>query len=326
MATEPAVAGRVSGLRRFAAPIYSVQEQVLGSMILLGEGRPGRVVHFPHYNAPWVVPPQSVVTVHDLIHFRVPGDHGWLKAELARTVLTNVVRKARLVIVPSRATAADLVEVLPEAADRIRLIPHGVSPTFAPLPAGETESFKRERGLGQYLLYVGNRKSHKNLGRLLRAYRLLREESPGLQLVIAGKKFEAEDEVDRLRRELKLDGLREWEPAGDEELRRLYCGAAVFVFPSQYEGFGFPPLEAMACGTPVASARATSLPEVVGEAGVYFDPRDVEDLAQTVSRVLSDDELRSSLRQLGLTRSGSFTWERTARATLAVYGEVCREA
>lgn len=326
LASEVELKARVGRVLSFTAPMYSLREQVEGSLLRWRTGEGPAVVHFPHYNAPWALPRPSVITIHDLIHFHFPEAHSRWKLGAARMVLANAVRKAARIIAISRHTAEDLAQMFPDCVGRIRLTYPGVAPFFSSSSSAAVAAFKQERGLGRYLLYVGNRKPHKNVGRLLHAYHLLLREFPDLQLVVAGKRFATEDDVTRLTRELGLNGVVEWEPPSDDQLRLLYCGAEAVTLPSLYEGFGLPPLEAMACGVPVVVARAASLPEVVGEAGVYVEPRDVEDIARGLREVLVDETLRAKLREAGLVRARQFSWERTARETVEVYRESLEEA
>lgn len=319
---QPELQGIVVEVVPLQASIYSVAEHIYGSQLLHRYKGKTDLFHFPHYNVPWVGKENTVVTVHDLIHFRFPAYYGGVKVKLAKIVLENAVKKAGRIIVVSQATADDLVQMYPNIAEKIRVIPNGVSEFFRPQPNEIIDAFKKRQGLRQYLLYVGNRKPHKNLGRLLRAYAKLKTSFSTLQLVIVGKKFNEQDEVTNLIKELKLSDVVELERVNDDDLLRLYCGAEALVLPSLYEGFGLPPLEAMACGTPVVVSNISSIPEVVGEAGVYVDPYNVREITQSLFRVLTNQNLRQHIREKGLMRAKLFTWEKTMQRTLEVYQEM----
>jgi glycosyltransferase involved in cell wall biosynthesis len=174
-------------------------------------------------------------------------------------------------------------------------------------------------------LYLGINKPHKNLSRLLQAYRLLREEM-GVEtplLVIAGAWDERYPEVKQQAAATELaDSVRFLGPVPEADLPSLYAAATLFVFPSLYEGFGLPVLEAMACGTAVACSRSSSLPEVGGRTAFYFDPRDVAEMAAVIARPLRDKRLRAEREQQGLDQAARFSWQRTADETLAIYREL----
>jgi glycosyltransferase involved in cell wall biosynthesis len=206
------------------------------------------------------------------------------------------------------------VMVIPEAANaRYRqLDPDAVAPALG-----------RYGVEPPYILYVGSLEKRKNLPRLLQAYARLRQDLPGWKLVIVGaRKWKSAPIFDTLSR-LGLEPYVHFTGFVEEDdLPALYNGADLFCFPSLYEGFGLPVLEAMACGTPVVTSSTSSLPEVAGEAALLVDPYDVEAIAAAMRRVLSDPELAQDLRARGLARAAQFTWERTARETIAVYERV----
>lgn len=198
---------------------------------------------------------------------------------------------------------------------------------FRPISAAESEPTLRQYGIERpYILYVGALESRKNLPRLLAAYARLREWSERWRLVIVGaRKWKSSpifDTVQQLGLEphVTFTGY-----VADEHLPALYSGADLFAFPSLYEGFGLPVLEAMACGTPVVTSNTSSLPEVAGDAAILVDPRDVEQIANAMWLVLSQPDLAAALREKGLARAAQFTWERTARETIEVYKQALQD-
>jgi glycosyltransferase involved in cell wall biosynthesis len=201
------------------------------------------------------------------------------------------------------------------------VVPLAAGRQFRPVEAAEAGPVLEKYGVERpYILYVGALESRKNLPRLLEAYARLRKWSARWKLVIVGARkwkftpiFEA---VQRLGLEPHVHFT---DYVADEDLPALYRGAELFAFPSLYEGFGLPVLEAMACGTPVVTSNRSSLPEVAGDAALLVDPLDVEAIAGAMQRVLADEALAAGLREIGLARAAQFTWERTARETVAVY-------
>jgi len=281
--------------------------------------------HVFHAGSLWVPASRRaavVVTLLDLTPIRFPQYH------LASNRFTLEQLKRRLsrsnaVIVPSKSTAGDLRSYSLVAEEKVRVIPLGLNPVFRPIKG--RRDLLRGHGLdGEFILTVGSIEPRKNLARLLQAFSLLkkRHHIPH-KLAIAGPQGWMQEDVPRIISELKLDNevvFTGFVP--DEILNVLYNEAALLVYPSIYEGFGLPPLEAMAAGCPVAVSRVSSLPEVVGEAGWYFDPLEVEEIARTVLNVLESDDSRLRLSELGRRRSAEFSWRRTAGATLAVYKEL----
>lgn len=324
---RPSLTAGVVRVVPFRAPIYGVKEQAAGSVLLARLNREADVFFFPHYNAPWFLPEPSVITVHDLMHMIFREHFSRAKVAAARLVMRRAANKARRIIAISNSTGRDLSALLPGVSCKVRVVYRFANTFFASEKQGSDAYLASGDGdLSRYVLYVGNRKPHKNLVRLLEAFMLLRQEDPDLRLVIVGKRFRPIDEVDQAVARLGLhDAVMEVEGCSDEELRHLYMGARALVLISLYEGFGLPPLEAMACGTPVVVSNVASLPEVVGNAGVYVNPYEVEDIARGIHRVLTDENLRREFREKGLARARLFTWERAARETLAVFEEAVRE-
>jgi glycosyltransferase involved in cell wall biosynthesis len=285
--------------------------------------------HSPHYVLPLLCPKAAVVTIHDCIHLLFPE---YLPNRFAKRyawfMMRNAVHRSELILTVSEASRADILSFYPEAdAERLKVVPNAIDEAILEEPGEEEMERVRERYQirGRFVLYAGNIKPHKNLARLIAAFGLLKRRSghDDLKLLIIG------DEVNRyasLRRSVEAAGVRQdvrfFGFVPDHTLAALYRLAAVFAFPSLYEGFGLPPLEAMACGTPVVTSRISSLPEVVGDAALLVDPYSVEDIAGALERVLGDDALRASLVVRGRARAQSFSWERSARAIHAGYMKV----
>lgn len=257
----------------------------------------------------------SVVTVHDVFSL-ISGDWAdekFRKKKAAR--YAQIAKKAGLIICDSKSTEDDFTSLFPGAKDKLRVVPLGVGPEFHPLPG-------REPTANPYILHVGNIASRKNLVRLVGAFEALAGSHSQLRLVLAGRLSYRHEEVlekiaaSECRDRIALPGY-----VPRSELAALYRGAQALVFPSLYEGFGLPALEAMACGTPVIASKRSSLPEVVGKAGLLVNPESGEEIAGTIDRLLSDSALRERLSQAGPRRAGEFSWKRTAHETLAVYRE-----
>jgi glycosyltransferase involved in cell wall biosynthesis len=273
---------------------------------------------------------RTVLTVHDLIYRLFPEYHLPLNKWFLNLFMPLFVRRADAIIAVSRCTRDDLIRHYDVPPEKITVIYEGVDTQFQPITDPGTLAAVRARyGLPQhYILYVGTIEPRKNLTTLLEAYVALKAQTPNLQspisnlhLVIVGRKgWLYQDFFQRLR-ELGLEEDEVVLPGfvPDEDLPALYSAAELFVFPSLYEGFGLPPLEAMACGTPVVTSNTSSLPEVVGEAGLMVDPHDVRALREAMERALIDEHLRTELRTRGLEQAGRFTWEKTAQQTLEVY-------
>jgi glycosyltransferase involved in cell wall biosynthesis len=265
---------------------------------------------------PLMAPDRSVVTVHDLVPFLMP-EVSSAKTWWTHRVFERTVTRLRAVITDSQSAAQDLRDMLPAIRTPIETIPLAPRPAFRPAnPPQRPLPF-------DYFLAVGTLEPRKNLPMLLRAYRKAATVAPDLpQLVIAGKlgwknaEFEALLADTGLRERVHLAGY-----VSDAELLTLFQGAIAFVYPSLYEGFGLPVLEAMACGTPVITSACSSLPEVGGEAALYVDPTDESAWAETLLRV-RDPGLRAALSRSGIAQAARFSWTETARRTLALYHEV----
>ena len=315
----------VGKLHPFRSPVYSVLEQVeypfrMGNC---------RLWHAPHYNIPLLKgKTRLVVTIHDLIHWIFQKEfYSPLQATYVRLLFQRLSKSADRIIAVSQRTRDDLIQHFKVPAEKIRVIYEGVSEEFfSPMDPERRRQFLRERDLPeQFLLYVGLMKPHKNVERLLRVFKKLRREgkikSP---LVLVGKKDKHYPKGFESTRDLANgDGIHYLpEVSTRKELVSLYASALALIHPSLYEGFGLTCLEAMASGLPVAVSRAASLPEVVGEAGYYFDPYSEDSLAEALTTMESEERLRKELAQRGRERARKFSWAKAAEETIQVYREV----
>ncbi len=279
------------------------------------------LLHATGFDAPLWQPLPLVYTVHDLIGMLYPDNLPPVARFYWSKWLPWSVRFARYIIADSECTKRDLQRLLAVPLERITVVPLAADGRFVPQPPDVSTALRARLQLPERMvLYVGTVEPRKGLDTLLDAWALLAAELPETQLVIAGKLGWY---TDRLHDQLRRLGLTErvhWTGyVADEDLPALYGAADVFVFPSRYEGFGLPPLEAMACGTPVVASNAAALPEVVGTAGLLHAPDDAVALARLLWLVLSQPALHTELRARGLRQAHGFSWQRTARQTLAVY-------
>lgn len=265
----------------------------------------------------------AVVTVHDLTVLLYPEAHR-LKVRWSQVAfLDRSLARARRIVADSEATARDLRFHFPGTADRIQVVPPGVDPEFRPASEDERQAIREVLGTPDgYLLYVGTLEPRKNVETLLRAWERIRDtrEKPP-PLLLAGSPGWRNRAQRRRLEALAPEGVRHLGRVEPEVLVRLYQGATVFVFPSLYEGFGLPPLEAMACGVPVVVSDASSLPEVVGDATPKVPPLDSRALAEEVVRLLNEPDLAHERAERGRERAAQFTWERAAAGMAGVFDE-----
>ncbi|GAC1385552.1 MAG: glycosyltransferase family 1 protein [Herpetosiphon sp.] len=283
------------------------------------------VVHDPNGIAPFLAPrgpTRRIVTIHDAVAYVYPATHNRLDNWRYHAMLPWAVQRADMVLTDSQHSLRDLKRYLNVPDRSIRYIHCGIDGRFAPVPeTSERANILSQYGIAQpYLFYVGGINGRKNIARLFEAYAEVRKHHPQLMLVIGGKRQWQTSEIDTTLYRLDLQHHIHFTGyVDDAHLPALYSGAEAFVFPSLYEGFGFPPLEAMACGTPVITSTASSLPEVVGDAALLIDPYDVGALIAAIEQVVTDPTLRTELRERGLKRVSTFTWAHTAQKTLAAY-------
>ncbi len=278
------------------------------------------VLHGPVNVAPLLAPCATVVTVHDLAYLRLPDRLPTGRRRYFAALTRASVRRASRVLAVSESTKRDIVELLGVPPEQIAVTPLAADPSFRPVTGEALEVFLGEQGIVRpFVLSVGTLEPRKNLPTLLRAFARIAAEMPH-DLVLAGPEGWMTDEIHETRRRLDLgDRLRFTGYVDAEALPAWYSAADLFVYPSLYEGFGLPPLEAMACGTPVITSDVSSLPEVVGDAGLTVPPTDEMALAEAMRRVLGDPAIGADLRKRGLERAKRFSWEQTAALTVAAY-------
>ena len=282
------------------------------------------LLHSPYYVKPYLpLGCPSVVTIYDLFGWRFPRELSRRGRLFYRLTMGLAVRTAAALITLSESARADLLHVYHLDPDRVTVTLGASERRFSPQPPDLIAALRQRYTLPErYVLYLGAQKPHKNLERLLRAWRRLSEAdaTAGSMLIIAGHATAHGQQLRLLVETLGLSASVRFLPnVADADLPALYSGAELFVFPSYYEGFGLPPLEAMACGTPVLCAYATSLPEVVGNAAMTFDPYNMIELAESLGRLLNNSSLRRDLSARGRRRARDFSWRRTAMVTLSLY-------
>lgn len=322
----------IEHVRPMARPLRLGWEQLLLPLQL--RRRRIDVLHSPHHHTPLAAGLAAggglrrVVTVHDVTFLLLPERYPLARRLYMSTVTRASARAADAFIAPSAAVRNDVVRKLGLPADRVFVIPEAAAPMYAPADGEAMARLRLKYRLpNRYLLSVGSLEPGKNRARLIEAYARLHHEGIDTPLMIAGQRaWRYEGDFELVRR-LGLDEqVRFLGYVPDEDLPALYSGAQLLAFPSLYEGFGLPVLEAMACGTPVLTSNVSATAEIAADAALLVDPRSVDALASALGRLLTDDALRGDLRRRGLARAAEFSWERTARETLSVYKKVAARA
>lgn len=287
------------------------------------------ILHVPYFSPPLITGKPTIITIHDTIPFLFPEYRRGLGKRLYLQLLQFAARRAAAIITVSENSKQDILRLLGIGADRIRVIPNGLDGNCRRSPIETVDVVLSKFNIGSnYLLYFGGFERRKNIAALINSYALLpRDILAEFELVLAGNTSflghplypDPRPEIARVPFPGRVVLVGD---VPENEKIALYSGATMCVFPSLYEGFGLPVLEAMGCGAPVATANRSALPEVAGEAAVFFNPDDVNDIAHAIERLLQDTQLRENLRVRGLDRARRFSWSTSAHATLDVYAEV----
>ena len=308
-------------IRHISIPLYKPRE--LWAWYAILRGSRVDVFHSPYFWAPILLRCPLVITIYDMIFDRYPQYMPHRRFALIYKISSRMaLKRSRCVITVSDATRGDILRFTHTQKSKVAVVPAGVDAAFKPVRAEQTRRAVRRRyGLpSSYILALGARRPHKNIDRLGAGFSLIAADVPH-SLVLAGtmdERFDDDPAYDsaRWKREGRIIEIGHVE---EQDLPALYSMADLFVQPSIIEGFGLPVLEAMACGCPVACSNTTSLPEVAGDAAVFFDPLSTREIADTLTHVLSSTDLRQDLVQRGRQRASQFSWERAASSTLEVY-------
>lgn len=330
-------AGTAGSVAKLGFPMVQLPGcRLLPGLLVLGNGLlPGYAQHYgiDVFHDPTGVTPiafgvgraQAISTIHDVIPWSFPGVSTRLDNWIYRTWLPRVLPHIHRVITMSDHSRSEIIRYLQIDERMVHVIPNGVSPEMSPVTL--TVSIRQRYQLPEsYILYLGSVEERKNLRRVLQVYALLKQRGVTQGLVLAGPLLRKYTAILQMLQDLGLEqNVRITGFVAEEDLPALYSGADLFVFPSLYEGFGLPVLEAMACGTPVVTSCVSSLPEVGGDAAIYVDPLNVEGMAAEIQSLLNDSARRATLRDKGLQRAQQFSWERVAQETLKVYETVHRQ-
>jgi len=319
-------------------PWYGWEEQVKFKKIIDKEDVD--LMHFPHWNVPLLYNKPFVVTIHDLTMYHYPRPEAttlgpikfWLKDKAHRLVVRHAVKRAKKIIVTSEFTRQDVHETLKVPMEKMVVtyqapfernkIQDTNNFKIQPSSRAQVEGNSKFKIAGQYVLYVGAAYPHKNLQGLIKAWKIFNDKYDlDYKLVLVGKRNYFYNQLFNNRPIEQYNNVIYKDDVSDTELVSLYTNASLFVFPSLYEGFGLPPLEAMSHGVPVVSSNRSCMPEVLGEAALYFDPENYEQMADVIYRGLTDEEIRFVLKDNAIELLKTYSWEKLARETLGVYKE-----
>jgi glycosyltransferase involved in cell wall biosynthesis len=323
---------QVHPVPRFAASNENIEKVMWEQFTAPHAARHAEVdlFHVPYFAPPLFPRTPTIVTIHDVIPLRLPAYQLGGKVKAYMKLVSRAAQRATMIITVSQHAKQDMVDALKIPPERIRTIYEAAGDQYHPITDPETLATARARyGIGQrYIFYLGGLDQRKNVPQLIHAFAHLYAQlgDPDLQLVISGNPDKQQGPLfpdpRPIGADLGINGQIIYRFIEDEDKPAIYSGASLFVFPSLYEGFGLPPLEAMGCGAPVVCSNRTSLPEVVGDAAISIDPQDTQALVEAMRQVLSDHTLQADLRVRSLRQAAQFSWSKTAQETLAVYQEV----
>lgn len=311
-------------------PVRIGWEQTLAPAVLLRD-RP-TLLHCPVNVVPLAAPCPTVLTIHDLGFILFPERYKAAKRLYLNTLTRISARRATHIITDAESVRGEVIKLLNVKPAKVTAVPLGVASYFKPEPdKAKLEKFRQEKQLpARFVLYLGTLEPRKNIPLLLRGFARFRHEQPeaaqDVQLVVGGAKGWFYEDIFRLVKELDLEAVTTFPGyINEQELPLWYNIAECFVYPSLYEGFGLPPLEAMACGVPVITSNTSSLPEVVGQAGLTVDPDDEQAMALALQQVLTEPLRRQQMSEQGVEQAAKFSWRETACRTLEVYRQVARK-
>ena len=313
-------------------PEVTPQQQVMVPFELLKQ-KPD-IYHYPNFDLPVFQPYNSIFTVHDLTYLKHDDlymNGRWIKNFYTKAIMSLAARKSKKIIAVSASTKSDLLEILKVPEHKVDVIHEGLDEIYFNGSLSNTRSdfFNKNFALNdgaEYFLFIGERRPHKNLVRLIEAFFIFKQRAPNkIKLVIGGKKYASYDEPERKVQELNLTNeviFLGYIP--EDDLQLLYKNARCFIFISIYEGFGIPILEAMACGTPIITSNISAMPEVAGEAALTVNPYNVDEIAEVMHQITCDSNMSQRLVDTGLKRVKNFSWNNAAEKTLELYEGIVR--
>lgn len=308
-------------------PIGEIWEYFFLPYFFLKEGID--IFHSPTFHLPIFTPRiKKIITIHDIILLKFSQTYPRNFVRYAALMLKIAIKVTDAIIVPSESTKKDIIKIFKVKADKIYIVPHGVRHGLNLINDNYyLINIKNKYNLpDNFILFVSTIEPRKNLEGLIRAYSNIRKTGISHKLVVCGGKgwLHEYERITKIAGELGVtEHISFIGYLPDEDIAAIYNLAALFVYPSLYEGFGFPPLEAMACGCPVITSNTSSLPEVVGEAAIMVNPYDIEELTKAMYEVLTNNELKLKMKKQGLERAKMFSWGKSAREHVSIYEKVC---
>lgn len=310
-----------NGAHTVKSKVFSVSEQF--EMYKFAKNKRGYIFHSPHFLYPLAYKDPLILTVHDITPILFPKIFSKAGRLYMKFFLDFAKDKADKIITVSNQTKLDLMNHFQIPEEKIQTIYNGVDLAFFNDYSLDNNNYDNKYKYKDYILYAGNIRPHKNLETLIKALNVLHSQNRKIPLIIIGQTKNSYEELNKLIFEYKLQEYVKFTGwVENEELKYLYQNATVFAYPSLYEGFGLPPLEAMACGTPVVTTNVSSIPEVVGDAALQVSPLDFEEMAYALNGILESKSLQEDLSQKGLERVKLFQWDKTASEVYEVYEEV----